>query len=346
MNDTPFKPYFKDYNGGTPRVLSRFWNLAEQRYKPKKVSGSNYRFDLASKSMQPIPNDQFSTTLVPYIPDDDLIEAVRLAQLLQRPILLKGEPGSGKTQLARSVAYEWYGEAYRKYLFEWNVKSTSKASDGISTFDHIERLRDAQLKETDLNKLKYRQFGPMAKAFLSSKEEFPSILLIDEIDKADIDFPNDLLLELDEKRFFIPETGEVLEAEHSPVIFITSNDERELPQAFLRRCLFVYLKFPLKEQLELIVSAHYPELVDGYKKFVDGAITYFQELKERIDKNPSESKTVSTSELLDWLKAYDRDLKAGSISKPMPLREDGMPHYFQTLFKTYSSYLEEKKQNP
>jgi MoxR-like ATPase len=341
MKNTPDKPYFKDQTREGSPIISRFWDVKAQRFTPKSFGGSNYGFDLASMSMQELPGDGFSMTMAPYIPDDDLIEAVRLAQLLRRPILLKGEPGSGKTQLARSLAYEWYGHEFRKYLFEWNVKSTSKASDGISTFDQIERLRDAQLHIPDLEKTKYRQFGPMAKAFLSSTETNPTILLIDEIDKADIDFPNDLLLELDERRFFIPETGEVLAAQHAPVIFITSNDERELPQAFLRRCLFVYLKFPASEQLQMIVAAHYPKLVDIHRAFVTEAIDYFQELRNRINSNPSEFKTVSTSELLDWLKAFDLDLRTGRISIPAPMRKDGMPHYFQTLIKTYSAYFTE-----
>ncbi|HEX6429631.1 MAG TPA: MoxR family ATPase [Niastella sp.] len=274
-------------------------------------------------------------TIPPYIPSRDVKEIVRLAQILKRPVLIKGEPGSGKTQLSRAVAYEWYGDNYQQHYFEWIVKSTTSAADGLYSFDHVARLRDAQLAQIDAglrNKKNtdYRQFGPMAMAFLTSTPEQPSILLIDEIDKADIDFPNDLLLELDERRFKIPdtETGEIIEAGYPPLIFITSNDERELPEAFLRRCIFLYMKFPNDDQMREIIKAHLPALVkdqeeftktilaginNGHamqpKDFIDLANRQFRNLKIKREKDLVDNKRVSTSELIDWLTAFHYDWK-------------------------------------
>jgi MoxR-like ATPase len=196
----------------------------------------------------------------------------------------------------------------------------------------------AAANETKEDLTRYREFGPMGKAFLTSTEDAPSILLIDEIDKADIDFPNDLLLELDERRFSIPssETGELIEARYPPLIFITSNDERELPEAFLRRCLFLYINFPEEAQLLDIIRAHLPGLVERHSGFVQQAITRFKSLRDEIKKDPTDNKRVSTSEFLDWLTAYDFDSEHGQ-GKRIEEALDDLPYYYQALLKTYQA---------
>ncbi len=250
---------------------------------------------------------QQSETIPPYIPASELLHVVELMRILKRPLLIKGAPGSGKTRLSKALAYELYGKDYRNYYFEWNIKSTSKAKDGLYTFDYLERLRDAQDKKV-LHPEKYVRKGPLGKAFEASTAETPAIVLIDEIDKADIDFPNDLLLELDQLRYEIEEIAPDMEnqlarvqrAEYPPIIFITSNEEKELPPAFLRRCLFFYIEFPGKADLENIVQANFPFLKN---EAVKSAVSRFDNLRNEMKKHPNTEKEVSTSELLDWMRA-------------------------------------------
>lgn len=352
---------------GNPENAGRFYQknaegvLKPQTVYPKYPDGGfletvdqNGKFKLEYKKNG---NTISGRPIAPYIPSEEIREIVRLAQILKRPVLIKGEPGSGKTQLSRAVAYEWYGDDYKQHYFEWIIKSTSKAVEGIYSFDHIARLRDAQLAQHDesLKNKKpkdYRKFGPMGQAFLTSTEENPSILLIDEIDKADIDFPNDLLMELDERRFQVPqsETGEVIEANYPPVIFITSNDERELPEAFLRRCLFLYIKFPDDEQMTRIVAAHLPDLVEKkvkpgtgdektYKEFVQLAIKQFRNLKEEREKDPTDNKRISTSELLDWLSAFNYDLQnnSGPFARKNGATENSITSYLDQFFENVNN---------
>jgi MoxR-like ATPase len=223
-----------------------------------------------------------------YVATDDLKVAVNAAVTLERPLLIKGEPGTGKTVLAAEVA-----RSMGAPLIEWHVKSTTKAAQGLYEYDAVARLRDSQLGEeraTDV--ANYIKRGKLWEAFTS--EERP-VLLIDEIDKADIEFPNDLLQELDRMEFFVYETGEVVKAAQRPVIIITSNNEKELPDAFLRRCFFHYIQFPDDETMKRIVSVHYPDIKET---LVREALTRFYALRE----TPGLKKKPSTSELLDWLK--------------------------------------------
>jgi MoxR-like ATPase len=255
--------------------------------------------------------------LDPYLPDQTLREAIELMQILERPLLLRGEPGCGKTRVAQAYAYERYGKDYRRYYFEWHIKSTSKAHEGLYSFDHIARLRDAYVvqqngkeqkelspDDTKESLKKYRELGPLGQAFLASEPGNPAILLIDEIDKAEIDFPNDLLLELDEMRFVIKETGEEIVPKCRPLIFITSNQERELPQAFLRRCLFHFIHFPDEELLKKIMLANFPAIKESMEKsepFVGKVVGRFNELRRQLRNNPTANKNVTTSELKDWM---------------------------------------------
>jgi MoxR-like ATPase len=237
--------------------------------------------------------------LSPYLPSPDLVEVVNVAIFLERPLLLKGEPGCGKTQLAEAVAYE-LGLPYEI----WCVKSTSRAQDGLYTYDAVARLRDAQLADAEAmgrirNPATYVRWGPLGRAF---RNEQRTVVLIDEIDKADIDFPNDLLMELDRGWFVVEETGEEVLAKTAPIVFITSNDEKDLPDAFLRRCLFYHVQFPAYERLVEIVNAHFPK---SPQALVEKAVSRFEELREEMNRTKV-GKKVSTSELIDWFKVLRR----------------------------------------
>ncbi len=223
-----------------------------------------------------------------YVATDDLMMAVNAAVTLERPILVKGEPGTGKTQLAVEVA-----NALGKPLFEWHIKSTTKAQQGLYEYDAVARLRDSQLGDDRVHDIaNYIQQGKIWEAFTSDEQP---VLLIDEIDKADIEFPNDLLRELDRMEFYVYETKQLVTAKHRPIIVITSNNEKELPDAFLRRCFFHYIKFPDKDTMSRIVDVHYPDLK---KSLLREALNAFYKLREV----PGLKKKPSTSELLDWIK--------------------------------------------
>ncbi len=223
-----------------------------------------------------------------YVATDDLTLSVNAAVTLGRPLLVKGEPGTGKTQLAEEVAL-----ALRLPLFEWHIKSTTKAQQGLYEYDAVSRLRDSQLGDDRVKDIgNYIVRGRVWEAFLSDVQP---VLLIDEIDKADIEFPNDLLRELDRMEFFVYETRELVKARHRPVIIITSNNEKELPDAFLRRCFFHYIRFPDAATMERIVDVHFPNLK---RDLLREALQSFYALREV----PGLKKKPSTSELLDWIK--------------------------------------------
>ncbi|GFM29547.1 MoxR family ATPase [Novosphingobium sp. PY1] len=232
-----------------------------------------------------------------YVATDDLKVAVNAAVLLRRPLLVKGEPGTGKTVLAEQIA-----AALGAPLITWNVKSTTKAHQGLYEYDAVARLRDGQLGDERVHDIRnYIRKGKLWEAFTS--EKLP-VLLIDEIDKADIEFPNDLLAELDRMAFDVYETGEHIAAQDRPIVVITSNNEKDLPDAFLRRCFFHYIKFPDRETMQAIVDVHFPGI---QKSLVTKAMEIFYELRDV----PGLKKKPSTSELLDWLKLL--------LSEDMPL---------------------------
>ncbi|MDG2473990.1 MAG: MoxR family ATPase [Paracoccaceae bacterium] len=238
-----------------------------------------------------------------YIATSDLSVAVNAAITLEKPLLIKGEPGTGKTELARQVA-----NSLKLSIIEWNIKSTTRAQQGLYEYDAVSRLRDSQLNNIDINDIEnYIKKGKLWEAFEAKSK---IVLLIDEIDKADIEFPNDLLQELDKMSFHVYETGQQIIAKNRPIIIITSNNEKELPDAFLRRCFFHYIKFPDQETLAKIVEIHYPNIK---KYLLNNALTQFFEIRE----TPGLKKKPSTSEVLDWLKL----LLAEDI-KPTDLRND------------------------
>ena len=245
---------------------------------------------------------KFATTST-YVASEDLALAVNAAVTLQRPLLVKGEPGTGKTELARQVA-----ASLGLPLIEWHVKSTTKAQQGLYEYDAVSRLRDSQLGDERVHEVRnYIRKGKLWQAF---EAEGRVVLLIDEIDKADIEFPNDLLQELDRMEFHVYETGETVRARHRPVVIITSNNEKELPDAFLRRCFFHYIRFPEAETLAAIVRVHFPDIKD---RLLTAALTQFYEIREV----PGLKKKPSTSEVLDWL----RLLLAEDLA-PEDLRKD------------------------
>jgi MoxR-like ATPase len=230
-----------------------------------------------------------------YLTNEALEASVDCALALEKPLLVRGEPGTGKTLLAEAVS-----EALKAPLLTWHVKSTTRAQEGLYTYDTVQRLYDSRFNDGDVKDIKrYIKLGPLGQAFAS---ETRVVLLIDEVDKADLEFPNDLLHELDRMRFFIPETGEEIAARQRPVVIITSNNEKELPDAFLRRCVFHFIDFPDKALMREIVAVHHPRLEES---LVDQAIATFFQIREmrRLRKRPS------TSELIDWISA----LKASGI---------------------------------
>ncbi|MCC5970497.1 MAG: MoxR family ATPase [Pararhodobacter sp.] len=245
------------------------------------------------------------TSTETYIATDDLTMAVNAAVTLERPLLVKGEPGTGKTELARQVA-----QSLDMQIIEWNVKSTTRAQQGLYEYDAVSRLRDSQLGEERVADVRnYIRKGKLWQAFEAGEKV---VLLIDEVDKADIEFPNDLLQELDRMEFFVYETGETIRARHRPVVIITSNNEKELPDAFLRRCFFHFIRFPDAETLSQIVRVHFPGIKEG---LLSSALTQFFELRE----TPGLKKKPSTSEMLDWLKL----LLAEDLG-PEDLKRDGV----------------------
>jgi MoxR-like ATPase len=252
-----------------------------------------------------------------YIATDDLTLAVNAAVTLERPLLVKGEPGTGKTELARQVAH-----ALGMEMIEWSVKSTTRAQQGLYEYDAVSRLRDSQLGEDRVHDVRnYIRKGKLWQAFEADRKV---VLLIDEVDKADIEFPNDLLQELDRMEFFVYETGETVRARHRPVVIITSNNEKELPDAFLRRCFFHFIRFPDAETLARIVRVHFPGIKEG---LLATALTQFFELRE----TPGLKKRPSTSEMLDWLKL----LLAEDLA-PEDLKRDGvnaLPKLYGALLK-------------
>jgi MoxR-like ATPase len=231
-----------------------------------------------------------------YIASEDLLQTVNVSVTLSRPLLIKGEPGTGKTMLAESIA-----RGLGRPFIAWNIKSTTKAQDGLYVYDTVQRLYDSQFKDHDVSDIKrYIKLGKLGEAFTHPDRV---VILIDEVDKADLEFPNDLLWELDQMEFYIPETGETVRANHRPIVIITSNSEKELPDAFLRRCVFHYIEFPGPEMMRQIVLVHQPRLGE---RLLEMAMQAFYWLRDV----PGIQKKPSTSELIDWVQA----LTVGGVS--------------------------------
>ena len=241
-----------------------------------------------------------------YVVSEELQQAVNVSLAIGRPLLLKGEPGTGKTLLATSIA-----EALGRPLLRWNIKSSTKAADGLYIYDTVQRLNDSRFGDGNVADIKrYIKLGKLGMAFTAAQ---PVVLLIDEIDKADLEFPNDLLAELDEMRFYIHETDEEIVAKQRPMVVITSNSEKELPDPFLRRCVFHFIEFPKPEMMERIVDVHFPDLS---AKLLKATLQRFYEIRNR----PQLKKLPSTSELIDWLHALlAMGLDEKHLQKEVPL---------------------------
>jgi MoxR-like ATPase len=240
-----------------------------------------------------------------YLASQDLKDAVNVAVDLEKPLLIKGEPGTGKTRLAEAIA-----EGLGTELIAWNIKSTSKAKDGLYVYDTVQRLNDARFGDRDVRDIRqYIKYGPLGRSFLAKDRV---VLLIDEIDKADMEFPNDLLHELDRMSFNVDETGDHVPAQKRPIVVITSNNEKELPDAFLRRCVFHYIAFPEEQLMREIVRVHQPDVED---KLLSTALVRFYWLR----KQPDVRKRPSTSELIDWIAALRRaGIPVEKLEQEMP----------------------------
>lgn len=240
-----------------------------------------------------------------YLTNDSLEASVNCAIVLEKPLLVRGEPGTGKTQLAEAVS-----KAFGMKLIRWQVKSTTRAQDGLYVYDTVQRLYDSRFGDRDVNDIRqYIKLGPLGQAFVSDERV---VVLIDEIDKADLEFPNDLLNELDRMRFYVDETQEEIVAKHRPLVIITSNAEKELPDAFLRRCIFHFIEFPDRDLMQRIVDVHHPDLD---KQLADQAIEVFYQLRNmtRLRKRPS------TSELIDWIAVLKRTgIKSVTLDQNLP----------------------------
>jgi MoxR-like ATPase len=258
-----------------------------------------------------------------YIVSQQLMDSVNVSIALSRPLLVKGEPGTGKTLLAHSIA-----EGIKKDIVVWNVKSTTKAKDGLYVYDTVQRLNDARFGEGDISDIKqYIKLGKLGQSFTTDKQV---VLLIDEIDKADLEFPNDLLNEMDVMSFHIPETDETITAKNRPIVIITSNSEKELPDAFLRRCVFHYIEFPDEELMERIIRVHFPKIESDLMDAVIARFYWIRSLN-RLRKKPS------TSELIDWVQA----LIVGGID---PDRVEAEIPFLGALMKKNEDYVTVERQ--